>query len=176
MKNNTTKQLYVIVYHVPGNFVSAGHPVVLVNGFVSFDAYEIFGSSQMTVEISSSNHNFFVFGKSSGSIFHDGKSYRQYIIEGFFVDIQYLFLDFVNLCKECFAVLQFSRLNTGFQFIYFGPLLGCRIADVGLQFFCFGAQAIIVELGYFRIGSFDFVHPRLYFFHVACGLIAKDRA
>ena len=45
MQNDTTKELYIVVNHVPQCIVTTGYPVILIDGLVAFDAYEIFCSS-----------------------------------------------------------------------------------------------------------------------------------
>ncbi len=63
VQNDTTEQLYIVVYHVPDRIVTTGYPVVLVDGLIAFNAYEIFGSGQMAVELRSGYRDFFIFGK-----------------------------------------------------------------------------------------------------------------
>jgi acetyl-CoA C-acetyltransferase len=41
MKNNTSKQLNIIVNHVPLNFITTGYPMVVVECFLSFNFYEV---------------------------------------------------------------------------------------------------------------------------------------
>ena len=81
----TAKQLYVVVNHVPYRVISTGIPMILPDGFVTFDAHEVFGSRQGAVEICSCNYYFFVFRETFGRFFHDGESYRQYFVKCFFV-------------------------------------------------------------------------------------------
>ena len=173
---HTAEQLYVVVYHVPYRIIAAGYPVVLVDGLIAFNTYEIFGSSQMAVELRSGYRDFFIFGKTLGGFLYDGKSSGQHLVQCFFVNIQYLFFQFVYLSKEFFAFFQFRVFNACFQFFHFGALFRCRVTDVCLQFFGFGTQGIIVQCGYFRISGFYFVYPRLYFLHVTGSLISENRA
>ena len=62
MQYDATEQLYIVVYHVPDNFRTACLPVVLPDGFVAFNAYEVFRGSQVTVEFGSRHYDFFIFG------------------------------------------------------------------------------------------------------------------
>ena len=57
---DTTEELYVVVYHVPGNFITACHPMVFVDGLVAFDADKVLGSSQLAVEVIGRYGDFFV--------------------------------------------------------------------------------------------------------------------
>ena len=150
--------------------------MVLINGLIAFDAYKIFGSGQMAVEFRSGYYDFFVFGEALGGFLYDGESDGQYLVQCFFVDIQYFFFYLVYLSEDFFAFFQFDALNACFQFFHFGALFCCRVADVCLQFFGFGAQGIVVQCGYFRICGFYLVYPRLYLFHVAGGFVAENRA
>ena len=61
MQNDTTEQLYIVVYHVPDRIVTTGYPVILINGLITLDAYKVFCSSQLAVEISGGNYDFFIF-------------------------------------------------------------------------------------------------------------------
>ena len=61
VQNDTTEQLYIVVYHVPDRIVTTGYPVILINGLIALDAYKVFCSSQLAVEISGGNYDFFIF-------------------------------------------------------------------------------------------------------------------
>ena len=176
MQYHTAEQLYVIMYHIPYGIVSSCHPMVLVDGFVTFNAYEIFGCGKMAVKFGSCNHHFLIFGKTFGGFLHNGESDGQHFIKGLFINLQYFFFDLVNLVEELFTLFQLCIFNAGFQFFHFGALFVGRVMDISFQFFSLGAQGVIVEFGNFGVSSFDFLHPRLYFFHVACGFVAENRA
>ena len=107
MKYYTTKKLYIIMDHIPYRIIPTGIPVILIDRFVTFDAYEVFSCSQCTVKICGSYHNFFVFGETSGCVFYDRESYREYFFQCFFVYFEYLFFEFINLSKYLFAIFQF---------------------------------------------------------------------
>ena len=53
VKHDTTDKLHIVVDHIPGHFVTAGHPVVLPYSIISLDAHEILCCAEVAVEISS---------------------------------------------------------------------------------------------------------------------------
>ena len=150
--------------------------MVLVNGFVAFDAYKVFGSGEMAVELRGGHYDLLIFGEAFGRLFYDGEGNGQNLVQCLFVSIQNLFFYFVYLSKEFLTFFQLCVFNACFQLFHFGALFCCRVADVCLQFFGFSAQGVIVQCGYFRIGGFYFVYPWLYFLHVASSLISENRA
>ena len=125
MENDTTKQLYVVVNHVPHHVVTTGYPVILINGFVSLDAYKILCCSELAVEFRGSHYNFFIFGKTFGSCLNDGESNGQYFVQCFFIFLQNFFFYLVYLRKYFFAVFQFKAFDTRFQFFHFRTFSGC---------------------------------------------------
>ena len=113
VQHDAAEELYVVVYHVPGNFVTTRHPVVLVDGLVALDADKVLGGGQLAVEVVGRNHDFFIFRETAGCRLDDGKGGGQHFVECFLVDIQYLLFDFVYLGKDFFAFLQFRVFHGG---------------------------------------------------------------
>ena len=73
---HATEQLYVIVNHVPHRVVAAGVPMVLPDGFVTFDADKVLGCCQCPVKVSGRHHYFFVFRETLGRFFYNRESNR----------------------------------------------------------------------------------------------------
>ena len=62
MQHHTTKQLYIVMYHVPGHFVSTCFPMVLPDSLVTFNTNEVTSlCSKFTVKITGSHFQFFIF-------------------------------------------------------------------------------------------------------------------
>ena len=115
MQNGTTKELHVVVNHVPLRLVASGHPVVVVDGFVAFDIHEIVAGSQFTVKIGSSDLDVLVIRKALGCTLHDGEGDGAHLFESLLKHLQYLFLQFVDLCKDGRTVLNLSFFNLCLQ-------------------------------------------------------------
>ena len=62
------------MYHVPYSIVTTCYPMVLVDGFIAFDAYKVFSGSQLAVKIGSCNHYFFIFRESFGCFLYNRES------------------------------------------------------------------------------------------------------
>ena len=144
MQNDTTKELYIVVNHVPQCVVTTGYPVILIDGLVAFDAYEIFCSSQLTVEVGSSYNDFFIFCKTFGSSLYDRKSNRQYFVQCFFIFFQNFFFCLIDLYEDFFAVFQFESFNACLQLFHFRTFSSSRFMDIFFEFFRFGTEGVVV--------------------------------
>ena len=138
MENNTTKQLYVVVDHLPLQVVSTSHPVILVVGLVTFYAQEIMSGSQLTVEISSGNHDLFILGQTACCLFHDRESHGHHLIEGILIDLQHLFVQLVYLVEDSLTLFYRSVLNLCLEYFYFLFFFFCGILYVCLNLLCLG--------------------------------------
>ena len=177
MQYNTTEELYIIVYHVPGHFVTAGFPVILPDRLVAFNAYEVASlRSQFTVEFGSCHFDFFIFRESAGRIFHDGKSLGKDFVEHNLILVKHFLFQFIDLCKDGFTLFQFGRLDGSFQLFDFLVLFNGRVLDTLFQLFRLGTKFIVAQFSYFRINCFHFVHPRLNFLHVTSSLVSEQLA
>ena len=74
MKHDTTKELYVIVNHVPRHLIAASHPVVVPNGLVAINIHKVVLDGEVAVEICGSHDDvtIFSFGKTACRVLHDG--------------------------------------------------------------------------------------------------------
>ena len=102
MQNNTTKQLYVVVYHFPLEVVASCSPVIMIDGFITIDGDEVllWVAGQFTVEVSSCNYGLLVFSKTACCFLYNGKNLWHYLVECLLVDIQYFLLDLVDLSED----------------------------------------------------------------------------
>ena len=110
MENDTTKQLYVVVNHVPHRVVTTGYPVILINGFVSLDAYKSFvvaswrSNSVAVTTISSFS------AKRLAVCLNDGESNGQYFVQCFFIFLQNSF-SILSICANTSSRSSSSRLS-----------------------------------------------------------------
>src|SRR5665647_2629961 len=94
--------MYIIVHHIPKNFVAPGDPSVLPAGFVAFDSNRRTDGSEIAVPIPCCHLENFVFLEASRCILHYCKSYRQYVVKLFFKFLKDLFVDLIYLIIEFF--------------------------------------------------------------------------
>ena len=122
VQDDAAKQLYVIVHHVPCDFRAAGHPVVLVDSFVAFDADEVFCRCKFTVEVGCCYFDFCVFREAACRVLYDGEGLWQNLVQRFFIAVEHFLFQFVDLGEESFAFFQLCLFDLGFQFFDFSTL------------------------------------------------------
>ena len=81
VEHDTADELHVIMAHVPLNHVAAGHPAVLVDGFVSVDGDAFALSGQVAVVLRGRHGDGLVLLEAAGSLLHHGEGLRQYVVE-----------------------------------------------------------------------------------------------
>ena len=123
MKHNATKQLNVVVNHVPLQVVTAGKPVVMIDGLVAVNLNKILCCSQFTVVVGCSNLYSFVLGKAACCILNDGIYNRKNLCQAFLKFVENLLLNLVNLLKDWLTVFKLSLFNLSLQLIDFVSLL-----------------------------------------------------
>ena len=118
MEGNTAKHLHVVMYHLPLQVVAACCPMVMVDGVVAIDCDEVVLriGSQLTVEVSGSNHGLLVLCESTCGVFHYAESHRHNVVERLLVNFESLFLQFVNLVEDAFALVDRRVFNLCLQF------------------------------------------------------------
>ena len=173
MQYNATEQLHIVMHHVPLGVVATSHPMVLVNGLVALNGYKVVTCGKFAVKVIGCHLDGLVFSKAACGILYNGKHFGQRVVEGNLHAVEHLGFELVNLAENYFAVFNWSFLHFAFQL--FNLLLDVigRVLNSVLQFFGFGTQRVIVESLNSGIGRFDFLHPRLNEFHVACRLVTE---
>ena len=108
MEYRTTEELYVIVYHLPFQVVTASRPVVMVDSLIAVDGDEVLlgVACQFAVEVGSGDNSLFVLGEATGCLLHDGKHLEHYLVKGFLIDVKSFFLQFVYLVEDGFALVN----------------------------------------------------------------------
>ena len=92
MEHGTTEELHVVVDHVPLQVVTAGHPMVVIDGLVAVDMHKVLGGSQLAVEIVGRYHHFLVLGEAAGGFLHDAEGHGEHFVEGHFHIVEALFV------------------------------------------------------------------------------------
>ena len=112
VQNDTAEQLDIIMNHVPCHLIASGYPVILIDGFISFDMYKIMSQCQFPVKRCSSHGDRFILSKTTGSIFYYRKYLGQYLIKNFLIFFKNRFLDLVYFFPNgftFFVILFFYR-------------------------------------------------------------------
>ena len=76
MKDYTTDKLDIIMHHIPGDLVSACHPVVLPQSIIAVNGHELLGCTEIAVKISSLHLDYRILLETAGCRFHDCKCLR----------------------------------------------------------------------------------------------------
>ena len=171
---DTANELYIVVYHVPFDFVSTGNPVVLVYRLVALDGDEVATlSCELTVGVGSCDLDGLVGSESGGSLAHCGKHGGEHSVELLLVDVEYIFLALVYLIPQGLALLEGETVDTAL-YLLDGGCIGldclCQLGlDVGYRL----AQLIVGELLHLWTERINLVDNRLNLLQVALRLIAK---
>jgi len=174
VEHDAAEELHVVVDHVPLDFVTASHPVVLVDGFVAVDADEVVACSQITVKVRGGDGDLFLLDEAASRVLHDSEDVRQHFLEYLLVLVGDLLFDLVNLGPDGLALLEFFLVDALAQvsdaLFVFGHVVLNVLADLG----GLGAQLIVGELLDGRIGGLHAVDVGGYFFQISLRLIAEQ--
>ena len=175
MEHDAADELNVVMHHVPGDFVAAGEPVVLPEGFVAFDADEVAAlGGELAVEVGGCNLHGLVFGEAAGGLAHCGEYYGKVLVELVFKDVEHIFFMLVDFLPERLALVEGEIFHARADFG------GCILVGFyGLGYF--GAHGVdltaelvvgkVVERGAYGV---DFVYNGFDLFEVAGRLVAKE--
>ena len=173
MQYHATKQLDVIVYHVPHCIVATGNPVMLPQCLVTVYDNKVMLGGQVTVKIRGGNLNLLVLRKAAGGILDYGKYVRENLIQNHLIAVHDLFLQLVYLIEQRLAILHLSLLYLSLKLLYAFLFRYYKVLDFAAYLLCCGTQLIIGQFFILGIRSLDFLHPRLNLLYVAGLLITK---
>ena len=144
MEDNTTYELNVIMHHIPGHFVAAGHPVVLPESIVAFNGHEFLGCAEVTVELGRLHLYDRILLETTRCRFHDGECLREYLIEYLLYGLVNFLYQLVRLCRQLLLLLY---RNVCLQFcpdLCYAVLI-CRngCTDLRLEGITCGTEVII---------------------------------
>ena len=164
MQHDTADQLHIVVYHVPNDLITTGHPVIGINSFVAFDMYKIMVYRQAPVKIICRNLDSFILAESTRRLFHHSENFGKRFVETIFYFFQYLFLDFIDFfpCRLAFIVIE--RFYMLFQFGDTFTVIGHRILNMLFHHIDTVTQLIVRQFFKFGRNSLYFLNVRLYFF------------
>src|SRR5664280_759545 len=144
MKRNSSKELDVIVNHIPDYLIPACDPTVFPVSLIAFDCYALPCRCKIPVILHSSHFKLAVFLEPPGSLLHYCKSLWNTFIKNrfqFFID---LLLDLVYLVvRLLFLVNIFFGFSTFFNRFYSVLIFSNIFQDLLSQLLCFISQLII---------------------------------
>ena len=146
MQNDTTEQLDIVVDHVPGYFVTAGNPMVVVEGFVAVNFHKVEFGSQVAVEVVCCHFDRFVLCETASRIFHDGEYFRKRFFQYDFHLFCDFFFDLVYFSPDRFTFFQFFVVDAFAQFFHFGAFIGYIVLDTLFDLVCFCTKLVVREL------------------------------
>ena len=158
VQHYASEELHVIMHHVPCGVVSAGSPMVVVEGFVTINVNKVVCGGQFAVKVCGTDNHIFTLGKTSCRTLHDGEGFGHHLVELLLHAVKYVFLQFVNLVEEYFAVFNREGFYLVFNGLYFFLNIISTVLYLLLQFPCFGSKAIVVELVDVNVSGFDLLH------------------
>ena len=137
VQHDAAEELHIVMDHVPGDLVTAGHPVVLIDRFVTVYLHEVKTGVGREVAVQLGCRHFHGLGLSetTGGGFDDSESLRKNLRQHFLIDFFDLFLEFIDLVVDLLALLDRCCLNGGFQ-------LGNTCLAVGYRFLQFIHQRL----------------------------------
>ena len=145
MQGDTSKDLHVIVDHLPFQVVSACCPMVAIYGLVAvnIDKVVLGVGCQLTVEVGGCNHGLLVLGKAACCVFHDAEGNRHNLVESLLIDLKRFFLQLVDLAENAFALVDGRFFNLAFQISNLLLLLVGRVLHIFLYLLCLGTQFVV---------------------------------
>ena len=175
MQNDTTKQLNIVVNHVPGDLVTTCNPVVMIYGLVALNLDEIKPriSSQIFIHLRCRNHYALVLSKTASCRFNDSISFRQDLVQHLFVVLLDLLLEFVHLVIDFLAFVYLEFLDIGLQLGNACFLVCHALCHFRHQRRAVRTEFVVTELVNLLVFSLDLVHHRLNSAHIFLRLVSK---
>ncbi len=176
IEDNAADELDVIMHHVPGNLIAAGHPVVVPDGFVALDLHKVAAlGGQEFIELGSRHLHGLVLGEAAGGALHNGVGLRQELVQDFLDGGIFVFDEFVAFRSQRFLFLHgdvFFHLQLDFRDAVLEGLL--HRSNFVLQRLAVRTELIIGKAVYLRIDGKNLVQDRTDYLHVPVTLAAED--
>ena len=173
MQHRTANQLNIVMAHVPSDFVSSCHPMVLVHSLVTLNRNTVEFCRQVTVKIVCSHPNLSIFLKTLGSLLHDGKSLRKQLIQNIFRHLINGILLLLNALVQFLFLFNrhiIFRLQTIVHGLDFSLFLPDDLLYPLFKLHCFGTQLIVGKLGNAAVCRPYLLQNRPEFLHILIGL------
>ena len=174
VKHHATKELNIIMHHVPVHRIASCRPCSVVDSLVAIDGDEILGCSQLAIHVGGSHHHSLVVGKAVASILHDGKHFWQCIHQSFLQGLKNVLLDLVDLVPYSLTLFYFEAFHASLQFVDLLAVGSHRVLQTLHDSLRAGTQFVVAQFLDGRIDSLDLVNPRLNLLEVSLRLVAKE--
>ena len=172
---HAAEELDIVMDHIPGDLVTACHPVIMIDGLVAVDIYEIKAAvcSQVLIHLGCRDDNGLTLCKTACGRLDDRVGFGQDLVEYFFVAILDLFLEFIHFVVDLLALLDGRRFDGCFELR--NAIL--TVLDRRLQLIHqrprMRTQIVIAQRVNRLILRFDLVHYRLNGAHIFLRLVAE---
>ena len=174
MEDDTSDDLHVIVDHIPGDLVSAGHPMVLPQCLVAFDLHEVMRSTEIPVEIIGSNFHYRILRKSARRRLHYRECVRKNLVQNLLDLSIFVLHKLIGLSSK--RLLLTHRNITFKLFLDFGNSLFKRLLDFTdspLEVLSLRSQLVVRKFVNAFVRGKYFFQNRPDLFHISLGLCAE---
>ena len=176
VEGHAAEELHVVMDHVPRDFVSAGCPMVPVEGFVAVDRDEVLAfGGQLAVGVGGGHRDGLVLGETPRGVFNDGEDLGQDFVQHGFDGFVHVLFEAVDFGGDALFFVDFhvGFFELGFQFDDAVFVLFEALADQLPEFGHAGAQLVVGKPFDFGINGQDLVHNRLDGLTVFVGLASE---
>ena len=175
MEHDATKELHVIVHHIPCDFVTTRHPMVVVESFVAInlDKVKTRVGSQILIKLGGGHLDSLVLCETTGCRFDNREGLGEDIGQRDFVLLTDFLLEFVHLVVDFLTFLDRCSFDGCFEF---GDAV-LSVRHVGLdavhERLRVRTKFIIRQRINSLVGCLGLVHVRLNSAHIFLRLIAE---
>ena len=104
---DTTKELHIVVYHIPLDDITTRGPLAAVDSLVALDAHQVLTlGCEVAVEVVGSNHHLVVLGKAACCILHDCECLGENLLKTLLDIIVDALCEHLYLCREALLLLE----------------------------------------------------------------------
>ena len=116
VENDTTDELHIVVDHIPGDFVSAGHPFVFPDSLVPFDGDELASlDGEFAVKVGGGHLDGLVGGETGCGLTHCGEHDGEMLVELVLKGVEDFLLVLVDFIPEGLTLVEGELLDFLFQ-------------------------------------------------------------
>ncbi len=175
VQHRAAYELHVVVHHVPSHLVAAGHPVVVIDGFVAVDLHKVLAlGCQGAVHVGGCDCDALVACKSPCGFFHNREHHRECLVEFLLKHFEDFLLYFINFFPVCFALVVVDSLNFLFNRIDFVALVLHGFLKLAADAGCALTQLVVAQALNLGIDGLDLVNYGEQFLEVAIRFCAEE--
>ena len=169
MQGDAAKDLHVVVHHVPFHLVSAGRPLVVVDGFVAVDGDKVVGrvGGELAVEVGGRDHHLVVLGKAACSVLDNAVGCGHHLVENLLQGVEHFLVLLVDFVEDGLAFVDGRVLDAALELGYFVEVRLGGVLHVAAHFPALGAQFVVAEFLDVGIDGLHLLHKGLDKLHVS---------